>query len=97
VAENYLTTYQDPNAIMAQDDNMAVGALQDIKSAGRLQQVKLVSINSSQEGLEAILAGERYGSCTQSPSFEGINLTRLALPATLPTAGLPFRAGCAIP
>jgi ribose transport system substrate-binding protein len=78
VAENYLTTYQDLNAIMAQDDNMAVGALQAIKAAGRLQQVKLVSINSSKEGLEAILAGEMYGSCTQSPSFEGINTARVA-------------------
>ena len=63
---------------MAQDDNMAVGALQAIKSAGKLQQVKLVSINSSKEGLEAILAGEMYGSCTQSPSFEGINTARVA-------------------
>jgi ribose transport system substrate-binding protein len=78
VAENYLTTYRDLNAIMAQDDNMAIGALQAIKSAGRLQQVKLVSINSSKEGLEAILAGEMYGSCTQSPSFEGINTARVA-------------------
>jgi ribose transport system substrate-binding protein len=78
VAENYLTTYQDLNAIMAQDDNMAVGALQAIKAAGRLQQVKLISINSSKEGLEAILAGEMYGSCTQSPSFEGINTARVA-------------------
>jgi ribose transport system substrate-binding protein len=78
VAENYLTTYKDLNAIMAQDDNMAVGALQAIKAAGRLQQVKLISINSSKEGLEAILAGEMYGSCTQSPSFEGINTARVA-------------------
>jgi len=78
VAENYLTTYQDLNGIMAQDDNMAVGALQAIKSAGRLQAVKLVSINSSKEGLEAILAGEMYGSCTQAPTFEGINTARVA-------------------
>jgi ribose transport system substrate-binding protein len=78
VAENYLTTYPDLNAIMAQDDNMAVGALQAIKAAGRPQQVKLVSINSSKEGLEAILAGEMYGSCTQSPTFEGIYTARIA-------------------
>lgn len=78
VAENYLTTYPDLNAIMAQDDNMAVGALQAIKSAGKLQQVKLVSINASKEGLQAILAGEMYGSCTQAPTFEGINTARVA-------------------
>ncbi|MCI0422689.1 MAG: sugar ABC transporter substrate-binding protein [Acidobacteria bacterium] len=78
VAENYLTTYSDLNAIMAQDDNMAVGALQAIKAAGKLQQVKLISINSSREGLEAIVAGEMYGSCTQSPTFEGIYTARVA-------------------
>ena len=78
VAENYLTTYSDLNAIMAQDDNMAVGALQAIKASSRLRQVKLVSINSSREGLEAILAGEMYGSCTQSPTFEGIYTARIA-------------------
>lgn len=94
VAENSLTTYQNLNAIMAQDDNMAVGALQAIQSAGRVQQVKLLSINSSKEGLEAILAEEMYGSCTQSPSLR--ELTRCALPVTLPTAGLLCRAGCAM-
>jgi ribose transport system substrate-binding protein len=77
VAENYLTTYQDLDGIMAQDDNMAVGALQAIKSDEKLGRVKLVSINSSKEGLEAILAGEMYGSCTQAPTFEGINTARV--------------------
>jgi ribose transport system substrate-binding protein len=78
VAENFVTTYTDLNAIMAQDDNMAVGALQAIKSAGKLGQVKLISINASKEGLAAILAGEMYGSCTQSPTFEGIYTARVA-------------------
>jgi ABC-type sugar transport system substrate-binding protein len=63
---------------MAQDDNMAVGALQAIQSAGRVQQVKLLSINSCKVGLEAILAEAMYASCTQSPSFEGIDTARIA-------------------
>jgi ribose transport system substrate-binding protein len=78
VAENLLTTYPDLNAIMAQDDNMAVGALQAIRSAGKVGQVKLISINASKEGLAAILSGEMYGSCTQSPTFEGIYTARVA-------------------
>ncbi|MFN8006715.1 MAG: sugar ABC transporter substrate-binding protein [Terriglobia bacterium] len=77
VAENFLTTYQNLNGIMAQDDNMAVGALQAIKAAGKSGVVHLVSINASKEGLEAIQAGEIYGSCTQSPTFEGIYTARV--------------------
>ena len=77
VAENFLTTYPDLNAIMAQDDNMAVGALQAVRAAGRIGKVKLVSINASKEGLEAILSGEIYGSCSQSPTFEGIYTARV--------------------
>jgi ABC-type sugar transport system substrate-binding protein len=64
--------------MMAQDDNLAVGALQAIKSAGRLEPVKLLSINASKEGREAIVAGQMYASCTQSPSLEGIYRARIA-------------------
>jgi ribose transport system substrate-binding protein len=78
VAENLLTTYADLAAIMAQDDNMAIGALQAIKAAGKAGRVRLISINASKEGLEAILSGEMYGSCTQSPTFEGIYTARIA-------------------
>ncbi len=77
VAENFLTTYADLNAIMAQDDNMAMGALQAIKAAGKSAVVRLISINASKEGLEAIRDGEIYGSCTQSPTFEGIYTARV--------------------
>ena len=77
VAENFLTTYADLNAIMAQDDNMAMGALQAIKAAGKSGVVRLISINASKEGLEAIRDGEIYGSCTQSPTFEGIYTARV--------------------
>ena len=77
VAENFLTTYPDLNAIMAQDDNMAMGALQAIKAAGKSNVVRLISICASKEGLEAIRDGEIYGSSTQSPSFEGIYTARV--------------------
>ena len=78
IAENFLTSHPDLDGILAQDDNMAIGALQAIKSAGRLNRVKLVSINASTEGLQAIVNGELHGSCTQSPTFEGIYTARVA-------------------
>ena len=78
VAENFLTTYPDLNGMMAQNDDMAIGALQAIKDAGRLGKVKVVSIDASSEGLQAVRDGGIYGTCTQSPSFEGIYTARVA-------------------
>jgi ABC-type sugar transport system substrate-binding protein len=76
VAENFLTTYPDLNGIMAQNDDMAIGAVQAIKDAGRSGQVKVISIDASREGLQAVINGEIYGTSTQSPSFEGIYTAR---------------------
>jgi ribose transport system substrate-binding protein len=78
VAENFLTTYPDLSGIMAQNDDMAIGAVQAVQAAGKMQQVKVVSINASREGLDAVRAGEIYGTCTQSPTFEGIYTARVA-------------------
>ncbi len=78
VAENFLTTYPDLDGIMAQNDDMAIGAVQAVNDAGRLGKVKIVSIDASREGLDAIGAGEIYASCTQSPTFEGLFSARVA-------------------
>ena len=77
VAENFLTTYPDLDGIMAQDDDMAIGAVQAVKDAGRAGKVKVISIDASREGLDAIMAGEIYASCTQSPTFEGLFTARV--------------------
>ena len=76
VAENLITTYPDLNGLMAQDDDMAIGAIQAIKDAGKLSQVKVVSIDASREGLQAVMAGDLYGTSTQSPAFEGLYTAR---------------------
>ncbi len=78
VAENFLTSYPDLGGIMAQNDDMAIGALHAVKNAGRLGQVHIVSIDASREGLEAVRDGQLFGTCTQSPSFEGIYTARVA-------------------
>ena len=78
VAENFLTTYPDLDGILAQSDDMAIGAAQAIKDAGRAGKVKVVSIDASREGLDGIIAGEIYASCTQSPTFEGLYTARVA-------------------
>lgn len=76
VAENFLTTTPDLDGIMAQNDDMAIGAVQAVNDAGRAGKVKVVSIDASREGLQAVLTGELYGTSTQSPSFEGVYTAR---------------------
>jgi ribose transport system substrate-binding protein len=78
VAENFLTSYPDLDGIMAQNDDMAIGAMRAVENAGRQGQVKIVSIDASREGLQAVRDGKLYGTCTQSPSFEGIYTARVA-------------------
>jgi ribose transport system substrate-binding protein len=78
VAENFLTTYPELDGILGQSDDMAIGAIQAIKDAGRTGKVKVVSIDASREGLDAIVAGDLYASCTQSPTFEGLYTARVA-------------------
>ena len=78
VAENYLTSYPDLGGIMAQNDDMAIGAMQAVESAQRRDRVKIVSIDASREGLQAVRDGGLYGTCTQSPSFEGMYTARVA-------------------
>lgn len=76
VAENFLTTSPDLDGIMVQNDDMAIGALQAIKDAGRSGKVKVVSIDASREGLQAVMNGDLYGTSTQSPAFEGVYTAR---------------------
>ncbi len=78
VAENFLTSYPELDGIMAQNDDMAIGAMHAVESAGRQDKVKIVSIDASREGLDAVRDGKLFGTCTQSPSFEGIYTARVA-------------------
>jgi ribose transport system substrate-binding protein len=78
VAENFLTSYPDLDGIMAQSDDMAIGAIHAIEGAGRQGKVKVVSIDASREGLDAVSQGKLFGTCTQSPTFEGIYTARVA-------------------
>jgi ribose transport system substrate-binding protein len=78
VAENFLTSYPDLNGIMAQTDDMAIGAMHAVESAGRQGKISIVSIDASREGLQAVRDAKLFGTCTQSPSFEGIYTARVA-------------------
>jgi len=58
-------------AVYAHNDEMALGAIQALKAAGRKpgQDVKIISIDGEKAALEAIIAGELNASVESNPRF----------------------------
>jgi ABC-type sugar transport system substrate-binding protein len=79
VMEDFLTRYDKIDVLYAHDDNMAIGAIQAIKAAGRMSEIKVVSISGTIEGYEAVKAGEMYSTVSQPPDIEGKNAVEYAV------------------
>jgi galactofuranose transport system substrate-binding protein len=72
VMENMIQVYHGKfNAVFAQNDEMAIGAIQALKAAGITpgKDVILVSMDGEQDALKAIVAGELGASVECSPIF----------------------------
>jgi ribose transport system substrate-binding protein len=72
VMENIIQVYNGKfNSVYAQNDEMAIGAIQALKAAGITpgKDVVLVSIDGEQDGLKAIVAGELGASVECTPIF----------------------------
>ena len=72
VMENIIQVYHGRfTAVFAQNDEMAIGAIQALKAAGITpgKDVILVSMDGEQDGLKAIVAGELGASVECSPIF----------------------------
>ena len=82
LAEDYITKYPDLAAIYAQDDNMAIGVVEAVKAAGKLDQIKVFGLGyMGEEVKKALKAGELFGTCTQSPKEEGTKVVEMAVKA----------------
>ncbi len=69
VAENLLTANPNLKAIYATNDEMALGALEAAKAAGRT--LVIVGFDASPNALDSIAAGELSGSIAQFPKMIG--------------------------
>jgi ribose transport system substrate-binding protein len=67
VAENILQVHPDLDLIYAHDDNMAIGAITALRDSNLLDQVAVVGVGGSIEALDAIRAGELFGTVFDSP------------------------------
>lgn len=78
VMEDLLTRYPEIDAVFACDDPMALGALEAIKAAGRLNKIKVFGVNGNVEACQAIKAGEMGGTALQLSYLTGVYTVRAA-------------------
>lgn len=71
VAETLLQSHPEATAIYAHNDEMALGAIAAIKSAGKTpgKDIKVVSIDGEKDGLKAVAAGDLVATVECSPRF----------------------------
>ena len=65
VAENLLQAHPDLDAVFAANDEMALGALEAIAAAGRLDEVSVIGFDAIPDALENIRSGRMMGSVAQ--------------------------------
>ncbi len=73
VMQNMLQSGQEFTVVHVSNEDMAMGVLQVLKDAGKLNNpIKVISNNGSPEGLEAIKNGELQATVSTSPGVEGV-------------------------
>lgn len=58
ITEDWLQRYKDIDVIAAQNDEMALGAIQAVKEAGRQNTVKVLGIDATPDGIAAVQNGD---------------------------------------
>jgi ribose transport system substrate-binding protein len=71
VMENIITGNPNIVAVFASNDNMALGAVEALKSAGLLDKVMVVGFDANPDAAQSILAGEMRASVAQNPANMG--------------------------
>ncbi|MDO5547041.1 MAG: sugar ABC transporter substrate-binding protein [Eubacteriales bacterium] len=79
VAENLIQTHPEITAIAATSDEMALGAYEAVKAAGKEGEIVVSGFDGARGALESIIAGELDGSGAQDPVYEGYNGVGLAV------------------
>ncbi|WP_372800118.1 sugar ABC transporter substrate-binding protein [Paracoccus seriniphilus] len=80
VTANWLTTGMEFDAIIANNDEMAIGAIQSLKSAGvPMDDVIVAGIDATPDGLAALQAGDLDVTVFQNARRQGIESVKAAL------------------
>ncbi|GAB6189364.1 ribose ABC transporter substrate-binding protein RbsB [Marinitoga arctica] len=71
VMENLLQAYPDIDAVFAQNDEMALGAIEAIKSEGKLGKIVVVGFDAIPDAVNAVKKGEMAATVAQQPALMG--------------------------
>ncbi len=71
VTENILQAHPDIVGIFAENDEMALGAIQALTAAGKAGKVLVTAIDGTADGMTAIVAGTLLETIAQQPDFMG--------------------------
>jgi ribose transport system substrate-binding protein len=78
VTEAFLAKYPDLGGIWAANDNMGLGALEALRTAGKAGTIPVVGIDGTSEAINAVIAGEFAATVNNDPQWQGSH--GLALP-----------------
>ena len=81
--ENWLASGKEINAVVAQNDAMALGALMAIEAKGLTGTIKVYGIDAQAEALKAVEAGTMNGTVFQNAEEQGASAVDVALDIAL--------------
>jgi ABC-type sugar transport system substrate-binding protein len=76
---NWLSAGLRPQAVVANDDEMAIGAIQSLKQAKLLSRTIVAGIDATPDGLAAMKAGELRATVFQNAPAQGKGAVDTAL------------------
>ena len=77
--ENWLASGQKIDAVIAQNDEMALGALKAIEAAGKQGQIAVIGIDAIPDALKAVSDGQMVGTVFQDAKGQGTLAVDLAV------------------
>lgn len=71
LTENWLNSGKAINAIVAQNDGMAIGAAKAVSDAQKLASIKIYGVDATSEGLQAVIDGKLAATVSQGTEDQG--------------------------
>ena len=81
IMQDFLSKYPDLDGVFVHNDDMAMGAIQALKQAGKLSDVKVIGFGGTFEAVAAIEAGEMYGTVAEDLVWTAEKQVEVALAA----------------
>ncbi len=94
VVEDWLDSGKEFDAIAANNDEMAIGAVAALEKYGKLDSVMVVGVDATQEAIEELVLGGLTATVLQDAKQQGEKALEVALESGL---GMPVRQNTWIP